>query len=120
MVEVATAPGAQIVVVPEIAAILFPETAPGSPFTVTVVVIVFVQPETSVIAQVMVVVPAATPVTVPEVELIVATAGVLLDQAFVPVVALDNKVVPLTQTVVVPVILDITGNGLTVIAFVTA
>ena len=36
VVEVATAPGAQIDVVPVIAAILFPETAPGSPFTVTV------------------------------------------------------------------------------------
>ena len=78
------------------------------------------QPLVSVTVHVIVVVPAATPVTVPEVELIVATAGALLDQAFVPVVALDNTVVPLTQTVVVPVILDITGNGLTVITFVTA
>ena len=48
MEEVATAPGAQIVVVPVIAAILFPETAPGRPFTVTVVEIVLEQPFASV------------------------------------------------------------------------
>ena len=48
MEEVATALGAQIVVVPVIAAILFPETAPGRPFTVTVVEIVLEQPFASV------------------------------------------------------------------------
>jgi hypothetical protein len=65
-------------------------------------------------------VPVATPVTNPEVALTVAIAVELLDHAFVPVVALDNKVVLFTQTVVVPVISDITGNGFTVITLVTA
>ncbi len=44
------------------------------------VAVALAQPPVPVTAYVMVAVPAATPVTTPEVALTVATAGVLLDQ----------------------------------------
>ncbi len=53
----------------------------------------------------MVEVPAATPVTIPDAEPIVATAGVLLLQV-PPVVVLDNVVVAPMHVVSVPVIGD--------------
>ena len=72
------------------------------------------------LVQVIVQVPAATPVTNPVLELTVAIAVLLDVQTFVPAVAFANKVVLFTQTVVVPVLLCTTGNGLTVMSFVTA
>jgi hypothetical protein len=58
-------------------------------------------------------VPAATPVTKPVDEFIVATP-VLTDFQTPPVVVLDNAVVLATHTLVVPVIAAITGNAFTV------
>ena len=55
--------------------------AEGAAVTVTVrVAVALAQPPVPVTVYVMVAVPAATPVTTPEVALTVATAGVLLDQ----------------------------------------
>ena len=65
----------------------------------------------------MVLVPAVIPVTAPEVEPIVATAGSLLDHAKPPDVAqLSTAVLP-THIVVVPVIAALLPD--TVIGFVT-
>ncbi len=60
----------------------------------------------------MVAVPAATPVTTPEVDT-VATAALLEDQV-PPVVASPRVVVDPAQTEVVPVIAATTGRALTV------
>jgi hypothetical protein len=87
------------------AAIEFPETAPGRPFTVIVEVAMLEQPPAFVLVQVIVHVPAATPVTKPVLEFTVAIAVLLEVHTFVPAVAFDNKVVLFTQTVVVPVLL---------------
>ena len=72
------------------------------------------------LVQVIVHVPAAIPVTKPVLALTVAIAVLLEVQTFVPAVPLANKVVLFTHTDVVPVLLCTTGNGLTVMSFVTA
>ena len=57
-------------------------------------------------------VPAVTPVTIPDMP-IVATAVLLLLHT-PPVVVLLNVIVAVAQTIAVPVIVPATGNGLTV------
>jgi predicted cupin superfamily sugar epimerase len=65
---------------------------------------------------VIVVVPAETPVTTPVEEPMVATAGVL-DVQVPPGVASARVVVPVTQTVNVPVIGAVVAPGFTVKLF---
>ena len=86
--------------------------AVGNGFTVTVVEAVFVHPLAFVILNVIVAVPAVTPVTTP-VALTTATAEFEVDQVgFKLVVA--NVVVEPTHTEVIPVIAFAVGNGFTV------
>lgn len=62
----------------------------------------------------MVTLPAATPVTIPDEEPIVAVAGIALLHVPPPIDA-DSVLVPPVHTVVPP---DITASGFTVIVFV--
>lgn len=87
--------------------LVVPVIAAGIALTVTVVVVL--QPDVSV--KVIEVVPAETPVTIPEL-LIVATAGVLLVHDSPPVDASLKPMVVPTHKEVVPVIAS--GNGFTV------
>jgi len=92
--------------------VVVPVIAVGVAFTVTGVVTK--QPVGS--AKVILVVPAATPVTIPVDAPTVAVLGFWLVHVLVPDTSL-NVVVANWQTVVVPVITD--GSGLTVISVVT-
>ena len=89
----------------------------GNGLTVTVVDTDEVQPLPLVTVYVMVVVPAATPVTTPFAS-IVAVAVFALDHT-PPAVVLDNVVVEPAQTDVVPVIEATTGKLLIVTVVVT-
>jgi hypothetical protein len=101
----------QIVVPPVIAAIT------GNAFTVTVVATLSIQPLPFVTVYLMMLVPAATPVTKP---LAFTVANPVLTLVHTPLaVASDNCVVLATQTLVVPVIAAITGNGFTVTVVAT-
>ena len=101
-------PFEQIAVVPEIV------PAEGAAVTVTVAVVeTFAQPPVPVIVYVITEVPAATPVTAPVLESIVATAGVAEVQA--PPVTVEPSVEdPFEQIAVVPEIVPAEGAAVTV------
>jgi preprotein translocase subunit Sec61beta len=100
-------PFEQIAVVPEIV------PAEGAAVTVTVAVVeTFAHPPVPVIVYVITEVPAATPVTAPVLEPIVATAGVAEDQ--VPPVTVELSVEdPFEQIAVVPEIVPAEGAAVT-------
>jgi hypothetical protein len=101
------------VVLPEGHTVAVPVIVPafGEGLTVTTIVAAAV-PQLLVTEYDIVVVPAVTPVTIPEDEPIVAIAGVTEDHT-PPVVALLNVVVLVGQTVAVPVIVPAAGSALT-------
>jgi hypothetical protein len=91
----------------------------GIAFTVTTVDTDDVHPFALVTVYVIVVVPAATPVTTPVEALIVAVAVLAVDHT-PPVVVLESVVVAPSHTDVVPVIAATTGKLLIVTVVVTA
>ena len=106
------------VVVPEGQVVAVPVMVPafGEGLTVTIVVVAAV-PQAFVTVYDIVVVPVATPVTMPLREPIVAVAGVT-DVHTPPPVALLRVVVAEGHTVAVPVIVPADGSALTVVILV--
>jgi hypothetical protein len=106
------------VVVPPIQALVVPERVPAEPalLIVTCAVAVAVEEEQGAVpvtVYVIVAFPAATPVTTPEEALTVATLVLELDQ--VPPLTVElNVEVPLTQKLVVPLMVPAVGGALTV------
>jgi preprotein translocase subunit Sec61beta len=108
VVESVAVPFEQIAVVPEIV------PAEGAAVTVTVAVVeTFAQPPVPVTVYVITEVPAATPVTAPVLELIVATAGVPEVQV-PPVPEVESVEDPFEQIAVVPEIVPAEGAAVTV------
>ena len=110
-----TPPGVALLSVPGVPMQMIPlpviGAGTGVAFTVTTAV---TGPEATL--YVIVVVPAETPVTIPDADPIVATAGVL-DVQVPPGVASASVVVPVTHTVNVPVIGAVVAPGFTVKLF---